>query len=162
MYRHFSSMDELFEAAVSAPLEEAVTALLGASGGPPEEFDTSGVGMRERTRLFMVDLVRAMEQISEMLGVALFRETSLASAYYRERIAPNLATIESVVQANLEHWNHSDFDPRLAVNLAFGSAWFHVTTAKFEGRPIDAERFAERLVDVMFDGLFRGAGPILD
>ncbi len=158
MYRHFSSKESLFEAAISAPLEAAVAHLVEASGTPPGEFDESGGDMRERTRLFLVDLIRAMDEISEMLGVALFRESEQAAAYYQSRIAPNLATVESVVLANLSHWSHTNFDTGLTVNFVFGAAWFHVTASKLEGRTTDPERVAAYLVGLLFDGLFRHPG----
>lgn len=159
LYRHFDSKDELFKAAVSAPLQAAVAALVGRAGEPPEAYDETGEAMRERTRQFIADLVAVMGDVAEMLGVALFRETAVASAYYQHSIAPTLEVIEELVRTNLQHWSHSDFDTRFMVQVVFGTAWFHVTAAKLEGRTVDAPRVSEQMVELIFEGVFRGAAP---
>jgi hypothetical protein len=115
--------------------------------------------MRERTRRFIADLVDVMGEVVEMLGVALFRETAVASAYYQQSIAPTLGVIEEVVRVNLQHWSHTEFDTRLLVHVVFGTVWFHVTAAKLEGRGVDVAHVSEQLVELIFEGVVRGAAP---
>nr|MDT0522477.1 helix-turn-helix domain-containing protein [Streptomyces sp. DSM 41633] len=49
LYRHFGSKEDLFEAAVATPLEEAVSKVVEFSGSPPEDFDATGTVMYDRT-----------------------------------------------------------------------------------------------------------------
>lgn len=57
LYRHFSSKEELFEAAIAVPLEAAVAKLVQLAGAPPEVFDDSGAVMHQRTYQFIYDLL---------------------------------------------------------------------------------------------------------
>lgn len=153
LYRHFASKDELFEAAVARPLEEAVAAMVESSGVPPQEFDAGGAVMRERTTQFIEDLLRAMEEIAPLLGIVLFGDVDVASEYYRERVAPSLKRVEDVVEAHRRAWAHRDFDVELVVHLVFGMAWFTVLADRFSDRKRDARATAETIASLIIDGL---------
>ncbi len=153
LYQHFSSKNELYEAAIASPLEEAVAALVAASGAPPAEFDTSGETMHERTSRFVGDLLKVMQDIAPLLGVALFGEAEASRTYYLDRIAPTIETIKDVVAANLASWKHRDFDVELVVQTMFGAAWFHATVCRLNGTSIDVERVADQLTMMVLDGL---------
>lgn len=153
LYRHFSSKDELFEAAVARPLEEAVAAMVANSGIPPQEFDAAGTVMRERTTQGIENLLRAMEEIAPLLGIVLFGDIDVASKYYRERVAPSLRRVEEVVDAHRRAWSHRDFDVELLVHLVFGMAWFTVLADRFNGRERDFRATAETIASLVIDGL---------
>lgn len=158
LYRHFKSKEELYEVAVAGPLGEAVAALVAASGEPPAEFDTTGEAMKERTSLFLTDLLRVMEDFGPLLGVALFGEVGAAQAYYTGRIAPTLVTIKEVIAANLQSWMHRPFDLDVVVHTAFGAAWFHATAARLTGKPLDVDAVADQLTSLFIDGLINKGG----
>jgi TetR/AcrR family transcriptional regulator len=153
LYRHFSSKDELFEAAVARPLEEAVAALVEVSGEPPEDFDDDGLVMRERTRQFIYDLLAAMEEIAPLLGIVLFGDIDRASAYYRDRVAPSLAKVEEIVTAHRPAWAHRDFDVELVVHLVFGMTWFLTVADQFNDRQRSRQETAEKITALVIDGL---------
>lgn len=153
LYRHFSSKQELYEAAVAAPLEAAVAALVELSGEPPPQFDASGEEMHERTVTFFRELLGVMEEVSPLMGVMLFGDSATATSYYRERIDPSLDRVRDVVVANLSSWNHRDFDPRFVVDIGFGAAWFAAMSAQLTDRPLDRDALAEQITSMLLYGL---------
>lgn len=155
LYRHFKSKEELYEAAVAGPLEDAVAELVAASGRPPAEFDRSGTAMKERTAAFVRDLLRVMEDFGSLLGVALFGQAESAQTYYADRIAPTLTTVRDVIAANLPSWSHREFDLDVVVRTVVGAAWFHATAARLEGRPLDVDAVADDIAELVINGLIR-------
>lgn len=153
LYRHFTSKQELYEAAVAAPLEEAVAAVVELSGEPPEEFDETGREMHQRTKAFFSDFLGVMEEVAPMLGVMMFGDADVAESYFRERIEPSLDKVADVVVANLQAWNHRDFDPRLVVDMAFGMVWFLALSARLSGRELDREAVAEQITSMCLYGI---------
>jgi AcrR family transcriptional regulator len=153
VYKHFRSKEELFEAAVVAPLEETVANMVELSGAPPPDFDESGEAMYQRTRQYLTDLLHGMEDVAPLLGVMLFGDAQAATGYFRDRIAPFLAEVRRIVELNLASWNHREFDVDLVVQSVFGAAWFHATVARLDGRPIDHESIADGITRLVFDGL---------
>lgn len=153
LYRHFRSKEHLFEEAVVVELEAGLARLVAESGQPPDLFDHTGQTMHERTSHYMRDLLAMMEEVGPLLGVVFFGETEAATIYLRDRIAPYLAQVRAIVEANLASWQHPEFDTELSVHAAFGAAWFHATVARLHGRAVDRERVAEALTSMMLDGL---------
>lgn len=157
LYRHFGSKEELFEAAVAAPLEDAVGKLVELSGEPPEVFDTSGAVMYERTYQFLDDLLEVMDEIGPLLGVVLFGQADRAMEYFRNRIDPSLKAIEHVVEANLSAWRHEKFDVSLLVRLTVGMTWFLGTADRLSGRTRDRAATAGAITSMLLQGV--GANP---
>lgn len=153
LYRHFRSKDELFESAVAAPLEAAITALVADSGEPPQDFDVTAEVMRERTRQFIEDLLEVMDEIAPLLGIVLFGEAKAASAYYSERLGPALKEVEAVVVAHQAAWAHEEFDPEFVVQLVFGMAWFLAVCRRFGAPQRDRHETAETITRIVMDGL---------
>ncbi|MDA4109950.1 TetR/AcrR family transcriptional regulator [Mycolicibacterium holsaticum] len=153
LYRHFGSKEELFEAAVAAPLEEAVNKVVELSGAPPEEFDATGTVMYDRTYRFIFDLLGVMDEIGPLMGVMLFGQADRAGEYFRNRIDPALNDIERVVEANLSAWRHKDFDVALMVRLAVGMAWFVATADRLNARERDRAATAEAITSMLIHGV---------
>jgi AcrR family transcriptional regulator len=157
LYRHFESKEELFEAAVAAPLEEAVSKLVELSGAPPKEFDDSGAVMHERTYQFIYDLFRVMEDIGPLLGVVLFGQADRAGEYFRNRIEPSLKEVEQVIETNLSAWRHKEFDIDLLVRSTVGITWFLGTADRLCGRKRDRAVAAGAITSMILEGV--GANP---
>jgi AcrR family transcriptional regulator len=153
LYRHFGSKEELFEAAVAAPLEEAVNKVVELSGAPPEEFDATGTVMYDRTYRFIFDLLGVMDEIGPLMGVMLFGQADRAGEYFRNRIDPALNDLERVVEANLSAWRHKDFDVALMVRLAVGMAWFIATADRLNARERDRAATAEAITSMLIHGV---------
>lgn len=153
LYRHFGSKEDLFEAAVAAPLEEAVGKLVELSGDPPEEFDVSGVVMYERTYQFLYDLLGVMDEIGSLLGVMLFGQADRAAEYFRNRIDPSLKDVERVVQANFSAWRHKEFDVDLLVRSTVGMTWFISTADRLCGHTRDRAETARAITSMLLEGV---------
>lgn len=158
IYQHFASKDELLEAAVGEPLAEAVGQLIVTSGTPPEQFDVEGEEMYERTRLFVKDLLTAMDDIAPLLGVMLCGDADVASAYYRERLAGPLDAVRDVIDANRPYWHHRDFDSELLGKAVFGMAWFLSLSDQLAGRERDRDETAHHIAAMIIFGLDTGRG----
>lgn len=159
LYRHFQSKEELFEAAVATPLEEAVGTLIELSSDPPEKFDSDGTVMHERTYQFIFDLLGVMDEIGPLLGVMLFGEADRAVEYFRDRINPALKEIENVVKANLSSWRHKEFDIELLVCAAVGMTWFLSTADRLCERERDRAATAEAITTMILEGVRAELNP---
>jgi AcrR family transcriptional regulator len=153
LYRHFSSKEELFEAAVVEPLQEAVAHLLRDSMAPPENVEASRDEMVVRTRLFLLDLVKVMQEVAPLLGVMIFNGESSAGDHYKRSVAPIIKQVGDVVRANLGWWDHRDFDAAQIVRALFGAIWFESTSARLQNRRLNPDKFASELADMVILGL---------
>lgn len=153
LYRHFASKEELFEAAVAAPLAAAVMRLVDASGAPPEEFDVTAEVMRARTSAFIAELLDVMGEVAPLLGVMLFGQSEASTDYFRTRIMPSLDKIQEVVEINLKAWAHKKFDAELVVQMIFGAAWFLTVSDQLNQRSRDRVTLAEQITAIVIDGL---------
>lgn len=152
LYRHFRSKEELFEAAVVSPLEEA-TARLTQALPDAEDVRFSDETVHELTRQHMLNTVRAMDVIAPLLGVMLFSDEVTAGTFYKERVAPHLAELKRIMESQLPLWQHRDYDTEMVIQTAFGAAWFRALNARFTGQPLDFEVEADRLTTLILDGL---------
>lgn len=153
LYRHFSSKDELFEAAVVTPLEEAVGRLVESSGSAPGVASPQSAVQRQQSRDFVFELCSVMREIAPLIGIVLFANSDVAKRYYTDRIQPALSQVQRVIELNYDSWPHRPFDPEMIVQWAFGMAWITAVTDELSGRPRDLDVVADRITDLFFDGL---------
>lgn len=153
LYRHFASKEELFEAAVVEPLQSAVAHLVQESGAPPDDSESSREEMVERTRLFLLDLIGVMQEVSPLLGIMMFGGDEPAAGYYKQHLSPLLKQIGDVVRMNLGWWDHRDFDPDQVVHTLFGAIWFETTVTRLQRKRLKKEPLAQELADMVILGL---------
>lgn len=153
LYQHFESKEELFQEAVLRPLEAAFEAT--AERFPAVAADAPrGELVREATETYLLHLLEAMDTTVGLLGIVLFDDLALGQAFFRERLEPMLAHLSGVVRAHLPMWEHADYDPALAVRLAFGSCWMYAIEHRFGSGPRrDLPELARQLNAIIFDGL---------
>lgn len=152
LYRFFPSKEELFEEAVVAPLERAVDHLLEVSMAPPDDADDADV--RERSTVFIRDLLVAMEQIAPLLAVLFSAPNDRARAFYTTRFEPALAEVRRATESNLPLWEHREFDPHLVVRAIFGICYFLAIDGTLgTGKPPDPDKTAPELLRLLVDGL---------
>jgi TetR/AcrR family transcriptional regulator len=156
LYRFFDSKQQLFEAAVTEPLEKAVASVLAfQTSRTPRPAGTDGTRLvKEQSVEFFVSLLVAMREIAPLLGIVLFSDEQEGSRYYRERIAPNYQRLRDVVTENLPTWDGRDFDPDILVRITLGMCWILAVDERFtpdaEYRP---DEVARELVELVFDGI---------
>lgn len=153
LYRFSPSKEQLFVDAVAAPLAEAVDRTVELSL-VPRPADNAAVDVRDRSKIFVRDLLDAMTDIAPLLNAVLLANPTKANAYYTELITRSLDAIADVVRTNLPLWQHERFDVDVIVRAVYGMCWFFAIDERFGrgvGKPSD--QLAEELLAVLFDGM---------
>jgi AcrR family transcriptional regulator len=152
LYRHFSSKEELFDEAITEPLERAVSHILEVSLEPQPEVST--VNVRERAISTIRDLLDAMHEIAPTLGVLFAADAERGRNLYRERLQPVIDAVRDVTASNLALWTHREFDSELVARIALGICWFLAIDAKFGKHPMrPSADLAPEIIGVLWDGL---------
>jgi AcrR family transcriptional regulator len=148
LYRFFESKDDLFEAAVAEPLEEAVVAAFAPAA--------KGTTVLEVSEAFVANLLKTMEEIAPLLTVVL-SDKDRGERFYREHFEPAVARLERGVEQNIDKWEHRDFDWRVAIKCVFGMCLFMGLDARFgsEDQRADLVRDEQEVIRLYFDGLRR-------
>lgn len=154
LYRHFESKEQLFDAAVLAPLTEWVAMAASDSAEIAEATDA-----RERIEALHRTNERLMEAvvgITPLLGVALFSSSERGRAFYRDHFHPLLE--ESFLQTERAmggQWSKPGFDARFLMMSGIGIYLAHGLDAHFRGVEVDTARTARRYVEMLSRGAMR-------
>lgn len=159
LYQHFSSKEELFEASVAQPLEDAVSAVFQAAATPPDEFSADASIQRGQVEQFVADLIDAMDEIAPLLGIVLFTDADLAQRSFNNRIQPALDKVCELIDINYDSWPHRDFEPLLMIEWILGMVWFVALADRFTGRKRDRDELAQKVTDLLIDGVRLPAEP---
>ena len=156
LYRHFASKEDLFEAAVAAPISRTVRDIV-ARPWPDAPAGTGTAVMRERTVIFFEDLLSAMNEIAPLLGVVLFAEQERGRDFYREHIEAAFDGIVALTRATIGDWLHKDFDDELFARMVIGLGFTMAVDAHLGSRGgRDAHALAIDLTTILFDGIAAG------
>lgn len=150
LYQHFSSKQEIFQAAVLEPLERLVGEL--ASVGPR----LAGLGGRDRRAASYTlheHVFSSMLEIAPLLGVALFSDQESGQRFFQEHMKPLIARMNHWTQAGLEGWEHPDADPEMVAAVILGSYNWLALQASFSDRDFDVNKLAHQLTDLLVAGL---------
>lgn len=163
IYKHFSSKQALYEAAVLEPLREFIAHL-----GPYADrvlAASDEAGRRAVIREVHREFALSMRQVAPLLGVAVFSNMADGAAFYRDEIAPLLSTLAEATGTAAATWNHRDTDFKTLVVGAFGMHFALAMHAAMSGDPGEPEREAADIADLIFYGYAledddrHGAGP---
>lgn len=150
IYRHFDSKEEIFAAAVVEPLQELVTAALARRG----RFTAGDErGPYNDTRQFTAELLELMLDVVPLLGVVLFSEQEIGTAFYRTQIAPAMDAVIAQVEETLPEWEHRPFHPRTTSTALLGICLGIALDARFRDTAVDVDRAATEIADLIFLGL---------
>lgn len=152
VYSHFESKDRLFEAAVLEPLEKMVGGLVAQAQRLPE---LTGVERREVSVQLHTAVLTSMREISPLLGVALFSETTFAQAFYRDQLKPLLDQIRSSIAASLQGWPHQSVDAGVITAMLLGTYNWIALESTLDASDVDVAHIANELTNV----LVRALGP---
>lgn len=94
LYKHFSSKQELFEAAVAQPVAEFVQGVADSADGLLER---DGPGSEKFYRSFL----DTMTEVLPLLGVALFSDSEQGRRFYNESIVPLYDRFEDKIRSSL-------------------------------------------------------------
>ncbi|HET6793102.1 MAG TPA: TetR/AcrR family transcriptional regulator [Acidimicrobiales bacterium] len=155
IYRHFSSKDELFAAAVLEPVNLVVERLRREATSLPVGSDELGA---EYVLGFFRELLTVLTESISLLGVVLFADREAGRDFYDRQFAPFLDAAADIVRSNLASWDHLDFDPAVVTPMFVGMCWGLAIDASFRGTELDVEACARLMTQVVFRGLGGGAG----
>lgn len=162
LYRHFSSKEELFEAAITEPLEQVVEELLrhrvnaAASIGSPGSRHALVVEL-------MAALLDGMRRIAPLLTAVLFADGERGRDFYLSRIRPAIETLSDAIASVGEQWNHRDFDSRTVVISALATSLAIALDGSLEGGSLGArDEIARELANNLLYGLEARPGLGLD
>lgn len=154
LYRHFSSKEALFEAAVLEPLETMIGQLAGLTRTLVGEDQAP-----ERRRRFveMHEVVlRTCVEIVPLLGVALFAEGG--RTFYRQRLVPLLDGASRRADELLASWPvRQQLDGRTAFMMTFGMHLGLALDAHMRGEQLDEGAVSASVADVVVRGLSRSS-----
>ena len=150
IYKHFSSKQELYDAAVLEPLRQFIAHLGPYADRVLAASDESG----RRAVIHEVhhEFAHSMRQVAPLLGVAVFSNGVAGAAFYRDQIAPLLSSLAEATGAAAATWNHRDTDFNTLVIGAFGMHFALAMHAAMSGEPGDPEREAADIADLVFYG----------
>lgn len=151
IYRHFSSKEDLFEAAIVAPLDALVDGLLDRAAG--FDYEPRPDRQAELTAEFIEGLLRAMVQMAPMLGVVLFGDLAVGREFYKSRLLPTFETVEAAVVAGLATFDHRSFQVSTAVNVTVWACFGLALDARFRSTSLPVHQVAEELTALLFAGI---------
>jgi AcrR family transcriptional regulator len=157
LYRHFSSKEELFSAAVLDPLETMINDFVEAT----LEIDgRDAADRRRRIEAMHERLCATMLDVLPLLGIVLFSEQG--RDFYRNRLAPTLARAYDVSESLLQSWPlRRPIDGRLAFTATFGMYLGVALDSFMRDEPVQVEVVSRQLADMVLRGLSAG-GPDTD
>ena len=117
LYRQFSSKEELYEAAIEAPLERAVAELAAATTALAAQYD--GVA-------FVIEwcatALRFLVDYGALVGTAFRAEIDRSRRFFRERAVSHFDLIGEVIVTKLDY-DRAQISARLAWCAYLGSLW---------------------------------------
>ncbi len=154
IYRHFSSKEEFFEAAILEPLGDHLTSFAKLTA------DFAALRGRERYERSVAvhrDALESMQRIVPLLGVALFSDRTHGRTFYRTRVAPLIDEGADVLARSIAGWEHAPVDAVFLFRSIFGAYFALALDATMRDEPLDAEKLALQLTD-LFNAALRGSG----
>ncbi|HET9772736.1 MAG TPA: TetR/AcrR family transcriptional regulator [Acidimicrobiia bacterium] len=153
LYRHFASKLEIFEAAVLQPVEQLATDLSRLTAA------FSGIGPEERLERSIEvqgEIRRVVQEITPLLGLALFAQREAGGEFYRERLAPLFDLAADAISRAMAPRQQQIVEPRVLL-LALVGMYLGVSLETVFGEErVDPNRVTEELTYVVAFGLFDG------
>ncbi len=152
VFRHFESKEEIFRAAVVEPLKQIMADTMDSSPMPSTKEEMTNT-KREHTVVAIATMLKALSAAAPLLGVVLFADRQGGSNFWEEHISSLFQLGATKVRQGLGTWSHRDFDPEFTTKLVFGMCLGLAMDSYFMGTPLDADRSAALVTDLLIDGL---------
>ena len=134
LYRHFASKEEIFEAAILEPVEQLATDLMRLTA----EFSRIDAQRRlEMSQQVHDEIRKVVQEITPLLGVALFSSRAAGREFYRRRLVPLFDLAADAISQAMAPKQQAVVEPRVLL-LAIVGMYF--------GLSLD-DLFAERVID---------------
>jgi AcrR family transcriptional regulator len=155
LYRHFSSKEEIFEAAVLEPVERLASDLMRLTAG----FSKADPGKRLELSEHVHEEIRGVvEQITPLLGIALFSGGAAGREFYRTRLAPLLDLSSEAIRQAMSPRQQRVMEPRTLLLTIIGMYFGQALDGLFSPPRADSTGAARQLTEVVAFGLPDAAG----
>ena len=154
LYRHFSSKEEIFGAAILEPVEQLATDLMRLTA----EF--SRIDPKRRLELSQQvhdEIRRVVQEITPLLGVALFSSRDTGRRFYGDRLVPLFDLAADAIGHAMAPKQQKVMEPRVMLLVLVGMYLGVSLEALFADRAVDWDRVTRDLTDVVAFGLFSAA-----
>jgi AcrR family transcriptional regulator len=153
LYRHFSSKEEIFEAAVLEPVERMAKDLMRLTAG----FDRADAGERlELSEHVHEEIEAVVDQITPLLGIALFSGGAAGREFYRSRLAPLLDLSSDAIRQAMSPRQQRVMEPRTLLLTIVGMYFGRSLDTLFAPPRSTPPSAAHRLTQVVAYGLPAG------
>lgn len=145
IYRHFTSKEDIFEAAILEPL----THHLDEYARMTTDFAAlSGRARVARSIEVHRAALQSMSRIAPLLGVALFADRANGRKFYSAKVAPLIDQGTALLRTALTGWAKDPGDPRFLYQSMFGTYFMLTVDAAMRDEPLDIDRLAIELTDL--------------
>jgi AcrR family transcriptional regulator len=150
LYRHFESKEDIFSAAILEPLEQLGTDLMRI---------TSGFGRSDPKRRFQMsehahdEIRRVVQEITPLLGVALFSKRDAGLAFYQKRLAPLFDLAADAIRQAMAPRQQKIIDPEALFMIVVGLNLGICLETLFTDRAPDWDHVAQEMNELISFGL---------
>lgn len=148
IYRHFSSKEELFEAAVIEPLEHWMSNYhhIGGLVAKTTEPETQ----LELMTGTLTEYLAQINAILPLLGIALFGNHEHGREFYVKRMVPMINRWAELTRKSLaKDTRGARLDPYFLSRAGLGLSFFLTADARFRGVKIDEPQLARQIAQLM-------------
>jgi AcrR family transcriptional regulator len=149
VYLRFDSKQEIYQAAVTDPLERLVEDLVAEASSLQE---LGGSTQAKLERLHRV-LMGSMLELAPLLAVALFSVPAIGREYYENEVLPRFSNAITAVIADVTGWDIDDLELEVIVEGLLGLHFGLALNSIFARSPVDVEGGAHRLAVIFGSGM---------
>ncbi|MBI3256439.1 MAG: TetR/AcrR family transcriptional regulator [Actinobacteria bacterium] len=152
LYQHFSSKEALFEAAVVEPMREILDAVAAAQSALPS-VSTDIDMVRTFTRFYVREFLQIMSGVAPAMGVTMFADPGVGSAFFQQTFRPMIDLLAEVITQATEGIANPLATPDMIATMGMGACFTLAVDHHFRGVPLDLEKSADEIADVMLLGV---------
>jgi AcrR family transcriptional regulator len=153
VYLRFASKSEIYEAAVTEPLDRLVDQLVEESGRLGRDVVLSRDDRQRMFEAFHRVLLVNMVEIAPLLAVALFSEPGAGQRYYRDVVLPRFGEAVTAVISEVTGWPLEALQVDVLVEGLLGLHFGLALDASLSQRPLDVDETARQLAAMFGTGL---------
>lgn len=152
LYHHFSSKEALFEAAVVAPLREALEVVATAQETLPS-ISSDLEAVRMFTLFHVRQFLEIMEHAALSMGVAMFADPEVGSDFFGETFRPMIDVLARIISRAVDGVAAPPATPEMIATMGLGACFTLVMDHHFRGAELDLDACAVQIADVMLLGV---------
>jgi AcrR family transcriptional regulator len=150
VFHYFPTKEELFEAAVIAPLEDFANQQFASS----RTFAKGG--MRERREMALLSNeheLALMVRLFPLLTAALFANRQRGTDFYRRQLYPRILALADGAREALPDWEKRGLDPTLIALVGFAIPFMLAMDSHYRGALMNVSDTAKKATDLLLFGI---------